>query len=87
MRLAFIRTDLDLGLTFATVAETAISMGHQEHAARTIPSAKKAYDDMLRFFIQAKGMTVEHEMELWSKFKQLRERLDALIRLWDHKHR
>jgi len=66
-RLDFIRTDLGV---LPHVAETAISMGHGEHADRTIASAEKSYSDMLRFFSQATGMTA-----LWSKFRQLRERL------------
>jgi hypothetical protein len=42
---------------------------------------------MLRFFSQATGMTAEVEKEFLSKFRQLRERLDALKRLYmDHEH-
>jgi hypothetical protein len=80
-RLDLIRTDLDLCLTFATVAETAMSMGHRGHAERTFASAEKGYSDMLRYFTQATGMTAEVAKELQSKFKQLRERLDGLQRL------
>ena len=80
--LDFIRTDLGVCLTFATVAETAISMGHREHAERTIASAEKGYSDMLRYFSQATGMTPEVERDLQSKFKHLRERLDGLRRFW-----
>ena len=80
-RIDFIRTDLELCLTFAAVAETAISMGHREHAERTTASAEKGYSDMLRLFSQAKRMTAEVEEELQSKFKHLRERLDRLQRL------
>ena len=68
-------------LTLATVAETAYSMGHREHAKRTIASAEKGDSDMLRYFHKATGMTAEVEKELQSKFKQLRERLDGLQRL------
>ena len=77
-RIDFITTDLGVCMTFATVAETAISMGHWEHAQRTIASAEKGYSDMLRYFSEATGMTAEVEKELRSKFKQLRERLDGL---------
>jgi Ser/Thr protein kinase RdoA (MazF antagonist) len=80
-RVDFIRTDLGVCLTLATVAETAYSMGHREHAKRTIASAEKGYSDMLRYFHKATGMTAEVEKELQSKFKQLRERLDGLQRL------
>jgi hypothetical protein len=80
-RIDLIRTDLELCLTFAEVAETAISMGHREHAERTIASAEMGYSDMLRYFSEAKGMTAEVQFELQSKFRQLRERLDGLQRL------
>ena len=53
-RLDFIRTDLGVCLTLATVAETAYSMGHREHAERTIASAEKGYSDMLRYFLRRK---------------------------------
>ena len=68
-------------MTFATVAETAYSMGLREHAERTLASAEKGYSDMQRYFSQAKRMTPEVEKELQSKFKQLRERLDGLKQL------
>ena len=72
---------MDVCLTFAKVAETAISMGHREHVARTIASAERGYSELTRYFSQATGMTPEVQMELRSKFKQLRERLDELQRL------
>ena len=80
-RLDLIKTDLDLCLTFATVAETALSMGHREHSARAIASAEKGYSEMVRYFSQAKRMTPEVEKELQSKLQRLRERLDGLQRL------
>jgi hypothetical protein len=79
-RLDLIRTDLELCLTFATVAETSYSMGHLEHAERNIANAEKGYSDMLRFFSKANRLTPETEQELRSKFRQLRERLDGLQR-------
>ena len=88
-RLDFIRTDLDLCLTFATVVGTAYSMGHREHAERTLASAEKGYSDMLRYFSQARRMTAGVEKELKSMFKQLRERLDelqGLVRESDRHH-
>jgi hypothetical protein len=78
--LDFIRTDLGVCLTFATVAETAYSMGHREHAERTLAEAEKGYSDMLRYFLRARGMTPEVGRELQSKFSLLRERLDGLQR-------
>lgn len=78
-RLNFIRTDLEVCLALADVAETKYNMGHREQAARTIASAEKGYSDILRFFYQARGMTPEIEKELQSKFRQVRERLDELL--------
>ena len=76
--LDFIRTDLGVCLTFAAVAETANSLGHREHAERTIAAAEKGYSDMLRYFLRARGMTPKVRKELESKLKHLRERLDGL---------
>jgi hypothetical protein len=79
--LDFIRTDLGVCLTFAAVAKTSYSMGHREHAERTIAEAEKGYSDMHRFFLRARGMTPDVEKELQSKFNLLRQRLDGLQRL------
>ena len=80
-RIDLIRTDLEVCLTFASVAETAYSMGHREHAEMTIASAEKGYSEMLRYFYPAIGLTAEVERELCSKYRQLRERLDGLQRI------
>jgi hypothetical protein len=65
-RLDFIRTDLWVCLTFATVAETAYSMGHREHAERTLAAMEMGYTTLVRFFSQATGVTLEVEKELQS---------------------
>jgi hypothetical protein len=75
-----IRTDLGVCMTFAAVAERAISMGRWKHAERTIATAEKGYSDIMRYFSQATGMTAEVQAELQWKFKQVRERLDGLKR-------
>ena len=78
--LDFIRTDLDVCLTLAVLAETKYRLGNREHAEETLARAENGYSDMLRFFSRVRGMTAEVEKELQSKFKQLRERLDGLKR-------
>ena len=78
--LDFIRTDLDVCLTLAGLAETKYRLGNREHADETLTRAEKGYSDMLRFFSRARGVTAEVEKELQSKFKQLRARLDGLKR-------
>jgi hypothetical protein len=52
-RLDFIWSDLDVLLTFATIAEAEYRMGNREHAERTLANAEKGYTDMLSYF--AKG--------------------------------
>ena len=79
-RVDFIRTDLDACNTFVTVAETAYSMDHLEHAEAIRAKAEKGYSDMFRYFSQTTGLTPEVESELQSKLQQLRERLDGLQR-------
>jgi len=78
--LDLIRTDLDVCLTLAVLAETKYRLGNREHAEETLARAEKGYSDMLRFSSRVRGMTAKVEKELQSKFKQLRERLDGLKR-------
>jgi hypothetical protein len=81
IRLDFIRTDLDLCLTLVTIVKTQYNKGNREHAVRTLAAAEKGYSDMLRFYSQVKGLTVEREKEFQLKFNRLREQLDGLPRL------
>ena len=80
-RLDLIKTNLKLYLTFATAAETAYSVGNRHHAERTLATVEKGYSDTFQFFSQATEINSEMERELWSRFRQLRERLDGLKRL------
>jgi hypothetical protein len=79
-RLDFIRTDLQVCLTLASIATTEFDLGNREHAARTTASAEKGYCTLLRYFSQAKALTPEANKELQLTFKRLRERLDWLQR-------
>jgi hypothetical protein len=78
VRLEFIRADLQVCLTLASVAETKYDLGNREPAKRTIASAEKGYSTLLRFFSQAKNLTPEAKEEIRLTFKRLRERLDGL---------
>jgi hypothetical protein len=80
-RLDFIRNDLEVCLTFASVVEREYKTGNREHAVRTLANAEKGYSDMLRFFSQATGMTPEAGNDIRLKLAHLRERLDGLQRL------
>jgi hypothetical protein len=80
MRFDFIRTDLELCLTFATLADRSFKMGHWKNAERNLANAEKGYSDMSCFFSRATGIAAEIEQEIQSKFKLLRDRLDDLQR-------
>jgi hypothetical protein len=80
VRLDFIRTDLEVCLTFAAVVETEYDMGNRDHAERTLAEAEKGYSTLLGLLSQAKGLQLETENELHTRLKQLRERLDRLKR-------
>jgi hypothetical protein len=76
----FIRTDLQVCITLAWVAETAYDSGNPERAARVIATAEKGYSTLLRFFSRTKHLTPEAREELQLTFNRLRERLDGLQR-------
>jgi len=59
LRLDFIRTDLGVCLTLATIVEGEFNMGNREHAERTLAEAEKGYSDMLRLFARARRVTPE----------------------------
>lgn len=73
-----ISVDLELCLTLANVAETAIHMGHMERAGRTLSKAEKGFADMLRYFSRSTGLTEEATLKFQSRFDLLRHRLDNL---------
>ena len=79
--LNFIRTDLELCLTLAGIAERKFLKGNLNDAERILVRVEKRRSDMVRSFSQAKGMTAAVQSELKSKFKQVRERLDGLRRI------
>jgi hypothetical protein len=79
-RLDFVRIDLQVCFTLASIAETKYDMGKREQAAGTIASAENGYYNLLRYFSQAKRITSEERKELQLTFARLRERLDLLQR-------
>jgi hypothetical protein len=76
----FIKADVQMCFTLASVAETAYSMGHLERGKRTLAIAEKGYTDILRMVSQAR-MAADASNDLQSQLKQLRARLDDLLLL------
>jgi len=61
--LDFIRTDLEMCLTMATIVESEFKICNREHAERTLAETEKGYSVMLRFYRGATGMTPNVEKE------------------------
>ena len=83
-RLNFIRLDLELLVTYATIAETQHNVGNRKVAARILAKAEKSYAALLPLFSEAKGLngvTAELEEQYQSKLNYIRERLDGLQQL------
>ena len=80
VRVDFIRADLQVCLSLASIADTEYDLGNREHAARTTANAEKGYSAMLRYFSQAKNLAPCTEAELQFTLHRLRERLDRLQR-------
>src|SRR5215470_2146080 len=82
-RSGFLRTELGLGSTFCTLAETKFDAGNKESAQESIGSAEKVCETVGRYLSDPKysGHTnVEELDEIRAELDQLRGRLDALTR-------
>jgi hypothetical protein len=78
--LDFIKADVQMCFTLASVAETAYSMGHLERGKRVLAMAEKGYSDILRMASRAR-MAADASNNLQTELKQLRARLDDLLLL------
>ena len=87
--IAFLRTELDLGLTLAGVAITRRDVG-SESWEQSAQHAEDAYSEVARYLTdpkQAKHVTDEQRREFESGLKRLRKALDADALLRSHQSR
>ena len=78
--IAFLRTEVDVGLTLAGVAKTARSMGH-ESWERSVQHAEDAYTEVALFLINpqyAERMPDEQRRKIEAAMEKLRKTLGAL---------
>ena len=79
-RIEFLRTELNAGFTFVSLAETERSIGNDEHARRSAADAEKAYATLQGFLTDPKHSTHindEERQELTERMEQLRKKLDS----------
>lgn len=78
-RLDFLRTELEIGLTFAEIAKTETAIGNTEHASKSRANAELAYKTTLHLISlpeHANHVTEEQREEFMERLQQLRTRLD-----------
>jgi len=77
----FIRTDLALCSTLASLAVTIFQLGKRESAEQAIASAEKGYETLSRFLSDpkhARHLTADEIKTFRAEVKELREQLDRL---------
>jgi hypothetical protein len=82
-RVNFLKTEVALGFTFATVAARNYETGSQKAAERSMANSEKAYETASRFLSDpkhSKHLTEEEVRELTAELERLREKLDGLGR-------
>ncbi len=83
-RIVFLRTDIQVCFTFASLAETEHKTGHRENAERSLADAEKGYATVSRFLSDPKHaahISPEAHQELSTELERLRTTLDQLRRL------
>lgn len=79
-RIEFLRTELEMSFTLASVAEVEQERG-ELHAAQALRDAETGYATMVRFMSDPKHfhhMTEQERMELAAGLERLRAKLDSL---------
>jgi hypothetical protein len=77
----FLKTELELGFTFSSLAATKYKAGNPASAEGSMASAEKAYETVNRFLNDPKhsrNLTVEEIHDMREDLERLREKLDAL---------
>ena len=82
-RIDFLRTELELCFTFASIAETEHKTGSPEHAKRSVADAEKGYTTLQHFLSDpkhARHIRDDERRELTAGLERLRKILDGLAR-------
>jgi hypothetical protein len=77
----FLKAELGLGFTFATIASRRYETGSSESAGRSVVSAEKAYETVARSLSDpkhSKELTVAEIRDLTTELEKLREELTKL---------
>lgn len=80
-RIAFLKHEIEMCMTFCDVAETGFRMGDREAAMRSLSDARKGYDTAMRFLNDpryATHISQQDYQELTMGMAAVRQRLDRL---------
>jgi hypothetical protein len=81
----FLKAELDLGLTFTTIASQRYETGYQESAGKSMENAEKAYDTVVRFLSDPKHSTRLTDTEIRDLSVQLERLREKLVELDRHR--
>jgi hypothetical protein len=74
----FVRTELELALTFIQVARTKYSMGNVAAADNSRNNAEKAYQSALKYFGKLADPTLSQHLKFTNLFSEVKQELTAL---------
>jgi hypothetical protein len=77
-RLQFVQTELNISLTFMTLAREDAASGNIENLERNRNNAQKGHDTAVYFLLDATGLTEKDQREISSKLTELRAQLEDL---------
>ncbi|MDQ6705999.1 MAG: hypothetical protein M3Z85_08535 [Acidobacteriota bacterium] len=77
-RMNFIKTEAELGITFADLGQTELTMDNIPHAKRARVHAQAAYDTIIRELSRAEGITDDERQWLDLKLRELAGKIGVL---------
>lgn len=77
-RIEFIKTEAEMGITFADLGQTELAMSNIPHAKRARVHAQSAYDVILRELPRAAGITDEERQWFNLKLRELTRKIEGL---------
>ena len=77
-RIEFIKTEAEMGITFADLGQTELAMGNIPHARRARVHAQSAVDVIVRELPRTQSITAEERQWVEQKLKELSSKIEGL---------
>ena len=77
-RIEFIKTEAELGITFADLGQTELAMSNISHARRARVHAQAACDVIIRELPRAEGITADERQWFDLKLRELTDKIEGL---------